>query len=94
MRNAKVDKNQPEIVKALRKIGCIVLITSQLKNAFDILVGYREKLFMIEIKDGSKPLSARKLTEGEIVCKDKFESVGVKYHIIKSVEEAINLVTK
>lgn len=93
-RIAAVDRNQSEIVAALRKIGATVLITSQLKNAFDILVGYRKELFIVEIKDGEKPPSARKLTEGEIKCRDNFNSVGVPYYVVKSVEEAIKLVTK
>jgi len=42
IRNAKVDSNQSEIVKALRNAGAWVTITSQLKNAFDILAGYKE----------------------------------------------------
>lgn len=92
-RNAKIDKNQNEIVNALRKIGCYVLITSQLKNAFDILVGFRSQLFIIEIKDGEKYESQKRLTDGEMKCKTGFESVGVKYHVVESVEQAINLVT-
>jgi len=92
IRNAKVDRNQPEIVKALRKVGATVLITSQLKNAFDILVGFRGKLYICEIKDGEKPPSARKLSEGEQKCKAAFESVGVKYHVINSIDEALEMI--
>ena len=90
-RAAKVDSNQKEIVAALRKRGAVVLITSQLKNAFDILVGYNGKLFIVEIKDGSVPPSARKLTEGETRCKELFESVGVTYHVVTSIEDALSL---
>lgn len=92
-RSAKVDSNQPEIVKALRNIGAFVLVTSQLKNAFDVLVGYHGKLYIIEIKDGNKPPSQRKLTEGELKCKQGFESVSVPYHVVNSVDEAIELIT-
>ena len=91
---AKVDDNQSEIVKALRKAGAVVLITSQLKNAFDLLVGYRGNLFIVEIKDGNKIPSKRKLTEGEQKCKDNFNSVGVDYHIVKNIKEAIELINK
>ena len=91
-RSAKVDRNQNEIVKALRQIGCCVLITSQLKNAFDILVGYRGKLFIMEIKDGELPPSARKLSEGEQKCMKCFDKVGVKYHTVISVDQAIQIV--
>ena len=76
----------------LRKLGAVVLITSQLKNAFDLLVGYNGQLYIVEVKDGKKPPSARKLTTGELQCKERFESVGVKYHVVNSVEEAIELI--
>lgn len=89
-RNAKVDQNQPEIVAALRNIGAFVKHTHQLKNAFDILVGYRGSVFIIEIKTDEK----KKLTKGEQECKEGFDRVGVPYHVVCSVDEAINLVTK
>ena len=88
---AKVDANQKEIVAALRKFGAIVLITSQLKNAFDLLVGYNGKLYIVEVKDGTKPTSARKLTAGELKCKEAFESVGITYHVVTSSEGAISI---
>ncbi len=51
-RAAKVDKNQAEIVEALRGIdGCSVAITSACGNGFvDVVVGYRGFNFMFEIK--------------------------------------------
>ena len=93
-RAAKVDENQSVIVKALRRIGCTVLITSQLKNAFDLLVGYDGKLFIMEVKDGEKPPSQRKLSEGEQKCADDFERVNVPYNVVNSIDEAVELVTK
>jgi hypothetical protein len=90
-RAAKVDSNQSEIVAALRKRGAVCLIVSQLKNCFDILVCFNSKVFMVEIKDGNKPLSARKLTEGEQEFKSKIESVGCTYWIIESIEDALNM---
>jgi len=87
--HVKVDKNQPEIVKELRKKGCAVLHTHQLKNAFDILVGYRKKLYLVEIKtDHSK-----KLTSGEQKCKELFATVGVDYLVITTADEFFNNIT-
>ena len=74
-------------------MGACVILTSQLKNAFDILVIYRGKVYIVEIKDGLLPPSARKLTEGELKCKEKVEAAGGKYHVINSIEEAIKLVS-
>jgi hypothetical protein len=91
-RAAKTDDNQTEIVTALRKVGAYVLITSQLKNAFDILVCYNGRIHIAEIKDGTKPPSQRKLTEGELKCKTGVESVGCDYNVIISVDEALKMI--
>lgn len=88
---ARIDRNQPEIVKALRGIGCSVLITSQLKNCFDILVGYRGKTYLMEIKDPLQPLSNRQLTEGEEKFKESWR--GSPYYVVHEVDEAIRIVT-
>ena len=45
-RAAKIDNNQPDIVKELRKRGYSVEV-----NHDDILVGYRGKTFWYEIKE-------------------------------------------
>jgi len=87
-RAARIDANQPEIVKAFRSLGWSVLIISQLKNCFDILVSKNGRTVAVEIKDGSKPPSARKLTEGEQEFKDGWQS---EYVIIESVDDVIKL---
>ena len=81
--HVKVDQNQPEIVKELRKRGCAILHTHQLKNAFDILVGYKKKLYIVEIKTDH----TKKLTEGEQKCKELFATVDVGYMIITTANE-------
>ena len=92
IRAARVDANQPEIVKALRKAGAVVIITSQLKNFADILVAHDGQLYIVEIKDGNKPPSQRKLTPGEEACKIKLNGVKVDYHIITNIDEALELI--
>ena len=69
-RAAKVDDNQKQVVALFRKLGWYVLIISQLKNCCDIIVSKNNITIAIEIKDGKKAASARKLSEGEL----KFES--------------------
>ena len=91
-RAAKVDRNQPEIVAALRKAGACVIITSQLKNAFDLLVIFRGRVFIMEVKDGEKTKSRHKLTKGEAACRDCVEAAGVNYHVVTSVEQALTLI--
>ena len=72
-RAAKVDDNQKEVVALFRKLGWTVLIISQLKNCCDIIVSKRGRTIAIEIKDGAKPVSARKLSDGEIKFRDAWQ---------------------
>lgn len=89
--NARVDRNQPEIVDQLRRCGCSVLIISQLKNCFDILVGFKGSNFAFEIKDGTKPPSGQKLTTGE---KAFFDTWKGQVDVITCVEDAFKIIDK
>jgi len=64
---AKVDANQADIVEALRAAGCFVQSLAGVgKGNPDLLVGSEGKWFLLEVKDGSKSPSGRKLTDDEI----------------------------
>lgn len=65
-RDARTDRNHTEIVGYFRKLGCSVLNISPLKNCADLVVGKNNKVVLVEVKDGKKPPSARKLTSGEL----------------------------
>lgn len=82
-RAARVDDNQKEIVEAFRKLGWSVLIISQLKNCCDIIVSKNGRTIAVEIKDGKKPPSAQKLTEGELKFKESWQG---EYKIVNSVD--------
>lgn len=86
---AKTDSNQSEIVQMFRKHGAFVLLTHQLKNAFDILVFYEGKIHVCEIKDGTLPPSKRKLTDGELKFKTAIEEQGCTYNIIEDLDDAL-----
>lgn len=91
MRAAKIDANQTEIVAALRKIGCTVQILSSVgKGCPDILVGYRGKNFLLEIKDGAKPVSAQKLTPDQVEWHDLWSG---QVNVVNCVDQAIKIVT-
>lgn len=65
-RAAKCDRNQPEIVKALRAVGCTVEFTHRLgRGVPDLLVGHKGSNILMELKDGEKCPSARQLTDDE-----------------------------
>ena len=62
-RASKVDANQREVVAALRGAGASVqLLHAVGEGCPDLLVGYKNLNLLLEVKDGSKPPSAQKLT--------------------------------
>lgn len=66
MKAARTDSNQAEIVAALRRAGASVAITSSLGGGFpDLVAGLNGKTYLLEVKDGTKPPSKRRLTPAE-----------------------------
>lgn len=90
-RAAKVDDNHGEIVQALRDAGCGVLSLAAVgKGCPDLLVHgplYPWRHTLLEVKDGSKPPSARRLTPDQA----KFHEAWKGWiHVVTSVEEALD----
>ena len=90
-RAARIDDNQNLIVSKLRQIGCSVAITSAVGKGFpDIVVGYKGRNFMFEIKDGSKPPSARKLTKDEQKWHDEWRG---KSHVVECFADCLAVIS-
>lgn len=89
-RAAKVDANQAEIVAALKSSGCgVVSLASLGDGVLDLLVHepfYPWRTVLMEVKDGEKPPSARRLTPAQ----QKFwaEWKGPKY-LVNNIDEAL-----
>lgn len=84
----RVDANQKEIVSTFRALGASVQILSDLgKGCPDLVVGIFGKNYLIEVKNGKKPLSGQKLTEPE---EKFFKAWKGQVCIIKSTDEVIN----
>lgn len=65
-RAARVDRNQPEIVKGLRRAGATVQHLHTVGSGCpDILVGFNGQNFLLEIKDGKASPSKQRLTPDE-----------------------------
>ena len=86
-----MDENQSDIVAALRAIGATVRVISQGDGIPDLLVGFMGKTILLEVKDGKKPPSARKLTPAEQKFFDEWR--GGSLAIVNTVDEAIAAVT-
>lgn len=86
---AKVDKNQSDIVKACRGIGAIVHSLAAVgKGMPDLLVGYRGKNFLFEIKDGEAEPGKQKLTPDQVKWHSAWKG---RVYVVKSVNEAIEI---
>jgi hypothetical protein len=91
-RAAKVDANQSDIVSALRKVGASVTPIHAVGNGCpDLLVGFRSKNYVFEVKDGAKPPSARKLTDDEAVWFGNWKG---EAHVVETAEQAIAILMK
>ena len=85
---AKVDANQAAIVQALRTLGCSVQsLAAQGSGTPDLVVGIKGATFMVEVKDGAKAPSARKLTQDQVAWHAAWR--GHPVDIIETVEGAI-----
>ena len=89
-RAARIDANQPEIVAALRGVGASVQPLHMVGGGVpDLLVAHRMQTYLIEIKDGSKPPSARKLTQDQIQWHDDWRA---PVHIVETVADALRVI--
>lgn len=91
-RAAKIDANQPSIVKALRKAGASVEPLHMVGNGFpDVIIGIDGLNLLVEIKDGSKAPSARKLTKDEEKWHAEWKG---QVTVLESEEQAIEFVNR
>ena len=90
-RAAKIDSNQPEIVAALRAAGASVQPLHAVGEGVpDLLVGIRGKTCLLEVKDGAKPPSARRLTPAQIEWHAAWR--GSPVAVVCTAEEALALI--
>ena len=80
----RADRNQQEIVDALRDIGASVLVLSQVGGgAPDLLIGMRGRNVLMEVKT-----KTGKLRSGQVEFMNTWQG---EAHVVRSVEEAIEL---
>lgn len=79
------DANHAEIGDGLRLMGWSVLDLAQYGVSVDFAIGRPGFAALLEVKDGEKPPSARKLTEKEQKLRDNWEG---PYVVALSLEDA------
>ena len=85
-RAAKRDDNEPEIIEALEKAGCSVSQIDSEKGVPDLVVGRAGKNYLLEVKDGNKPPSKRKLKPNQVEWHEDWRG---QKAIVKNVNEAL-----
>lgn len=91
MRHAKrVDANHDAIKRAFRACGYTVHDFSGVGHGCpDLAVEKGQSVFWVEIKDGAKPPSARKLTPKEMLWGELLKRSGFAVRIVTSVDDVI-----
>lgn len=87
-RAARRDANEAGIVRALREIGCLVEPISG-KGVPDLLVWspLSKRIVLLEVKDGSKSPSARKLKPAQVEFHRAWSDAPI--FVVTSADEAI-----
>ena len=86
-RAARTDGNQTEIVSALRAIGASVSPTHAIGGGFpDLVVGFRKRSVLFEVKDPKQPPNKRKLTDDEAIWFGNWKG---EAYVIETAEQAI-----
>jgi hypothetical protein len=93
-RAAKVDGNHGELTALARKLGCSVLDLSRVgAGCPDLLIGIAtpegRKNLLVEIKDGSKRPSERKLTPDQVKFHGAWKG---PVAVVENAEELIALI--
>lgn len=86
-RAARIDDNHTEVVAALRHFGATVQSLAAVgKGVPDLLVSFHGRTLLLEVKDGKKPPSERRLTPGEERWIQAWDG---EVHVVNSAEEAL-----
>jgi Holliday junction resolvase len=89
-RAAKIDANHEQVVSALRAAGATVQSLATVGNGCpDLLVGFNRQTLLMEIKDGSKSPSQRKLTEDQVTWHGRWN--GGALAVVDGPEAAIRM---
>jgi hypothetical protein len=90
-KHGRTDANQADVVQCLRDLGASVQSLADIgQGCPDLLVGWRELNFVLEVKDGAQPPSKRKLTPAEYDWHDAWRGQKrIVYSGIEAVEYVV-----
>lgn len=80
----KPDSNQQDIISALREAGATVIIVSRVPHFVDLVVGYKGRTYLLEVKEEGKNLRPEQ--------KEFFDSWnGGIMAMVRTVQEALKI---
>lgn len=86
----RADRNQPLIVRDLRRAGATVTPTHMVGKGFpDLVCGYRGQTFLLEIKDGNLPPSRKRLTPDEELWHQEWRG---QVAVVETSEDALRVI--
>lgn len=89
MQAQKRDSNEPAIVQALRRVGCVWIPMDKMAGFDAIVISPRTGTHIFEIKD---PAKKWKLTPAEEKRKAEVETAGGLYCIVTTADQALIIV--
>lgn len=88
----RVDANHWSVVATFKRLGWFVVSTADMGSGFpDLFVAKSGVMRQIEVKDGAKPPSKRKLTPDEVVYHRDLAAVGCPVLIIESDQQVVEI---
>lgn len=88
MTRDRKDDNQTRLVKLWNDAGG-VWYSQKRETGFDGVAVFRGRIWLVEVKDGSKPPSAQALTPNEQRQQARITDQHVEYTIWRSVEDVV-----
>ena len=86
----RVDENHAQVVAMFRALGCTVHSTASVGAGFpDLAVGLGGRTYLVEVKDGRKVPSARRLTPLELKFAETWRG---GWHLVECREDVVALV--
>lgn len=91
----RIDRNQPEIVAALRDVGCLVEHTHMIGHGVpDLVVAGRNGLVWLEVKDGTRRPSEQRLTPDEARWHERWQGYVVTVNSVDQALAAVGIETE
>jgi hypothetical protein len=90
---ARRDANEPAVVAALEKVGCIVETLSK-KGVPDLMVWspFQKRIVLLEVKDGTRAPSSRKLRPDQLRFHAEWLTAGAPVFKVEDQDQALEAV--